>query len=214
MLTLQRGGTPVSNLTENAAPYTVFGDSGGNYSGQQLTTGSYTLTATPYYGANGTGTSGTPLTITFEVGPYQGETIEAEDATVVGSYFVQGTNSGRTYMRSTTTASNLNSPGNADISGNYLQFEFEIPTAGQYRLFATIKSNGGSADSFWVSSGGGTPDIKYWQGIPGSWGEDQVSHDSSGADTRLTLPAGTAIIRFHVREQNTWLDKVRIVPAS
>jgi hypothetical protein len=53
--------------TENAPPYALFGDTGGDFAAGNLPVGSYTLTATPYSGKNGSGTEGIALTITFEV---------------------------------------------------------------------------------------------------------------------------------------------------
>ncbi|WP_299759948.1 polysaccharide lyase [uncultured Pontibacter sp.] len=56
--------------TDNAAPHAMFGDNGkGNYYYGNLTMpeGNYTLTATPYSGAKGTGTAGTPVTVKFTV---------------------------------------------------------------------------------------------------------------------------------------------------
>ena len=51
--------------TENIAPYAIAGDSPpGNYNNWNVAPGLYTITATPYSGANGTGTAGTPKTIT------------------------------------------------------------------------------------------------------------------------------------------------------
>ena len=55
--------------TESAAPYALFGDSGGNFapwSGVPLV-GTHSLTATPFSGARGSGTVGTPLSIGFEI---------------------------------------------------------------------------------------------------------------------------------------------------
>lgn len=55
--------------TESAAPYALFGDSGGDYapwSGVPQA-GAHTLTATAYTAAGGSGTPGTPLTIGFTV---------------------------------------------------------------------------------------------------------------------------------------------------
>ncbi|WP_299990705.1 InlB B-repeat-containing protein, partial [uncultured Pontibacter sp.] len=64
-------GAQFRNYTDNAAPYALFGDDGrGNYyygNWNPPATGTYTLRATPYSGSNGTGTAGTPLTITFTV---------------------------------------------------------------------------------------------------------------------------------------------------
>ena len=60
---------PVSNTrTENVAPYALFGDAGGNYAGQALFAGSYSLSATAYSGAGLSGSIvGSPLTIGFTI---------------------------------------------------------------------------------------------------------------------------------------------------
>ncbi len=52
---------------ENARPYALFMDDGGNYKGRKLLPGVYTLTATPYAGWKMQGAMGKPLTISFEV---------------------------------------------------------------------------------------------------------------------------------------------------
>ncbi|WP_114782243.1 InlB B-repeat-containing protein [Botryobacter ruber] len=55
--------------TDNAAPFALHGDNGdGNYyygNWNPPATGTYTLRATPYSGSDGTGTPGTPLTVSF-----------------------------------------------------------------------------------------------------------------------------------------------------
>ncbi|RAJ90683.1 putative secreted protein (Por secretion system target), partial [Larkinella arboricola] len=53
--------------TETGAPYSLFGDSNGNYNAWTPAVGSYNLTATPYTGAGATGTTGTALTLSFSV---------------------------------------------------------------------------------------------------------------------------------------------------
>lgn len=59
---------PVSRAhTENGPPYALFSSIGTNYQGGSFSVGAYTLTATPYSGANGKGTKGTPLTVRFTV---------------------------------------------------------------------------------------------------------------------------------------------------
>ncbi|WP_052738920.1 InlB B-repeat-containing protein [Pontibacter korlensis] len=64
-------GTQSKTYTDNAAPYALHGDNGsGNYyygNWNPPATGTYTLKATPYSGAKGSGTAGTPLTVTFTV---------------------------------------------------------------------------------------------------------------------------------------------------
>ncbi|MEZ4211163.1 MAG: fibronectin type III domain-containing protein [Candidatus Paceibacterota bacterium] len=69
VFTLQRPNSTVYNLTENQAPYTLFGDSGDTtiVAWQNLILGGYTLTVTPYAGANGTGQVGVPRTVQFQI---------------------------------------------------------------------------------------------------------------------------------------------------
>jgi len=70
-------GDNSSSRTENEAPYTLYGHSNGDYSGNNFTTGNYNLTVTPYAEDNLTGEVGIPLTVSFEIvsaPPDDGET--------------------------------------------------------------------------------------------------------------------------------------------
>src|SRR5205814_7171230 len=60
-------GTQINNRTESSAPYSLFGDNTGNYNPWTPAVGSYTLKATPFSAASGSGTAGTALTINFSV---------------------------------------------------------------------------------------------------------------------------------------------------
>ena len=53
--------------TENDAPYSLFGNTGGKYTGQSFANGSYTVIATPFSKDNAGGTKGTALTIHFTI---------------------------------------------------------------------------------------------------------------------------------------------------
>ena len=53
--------------TENVAPYTLYGQTNGDYSGTNFTTGNYNLTVTPYAEDDLTGEIGTPLTVSFAI---------------------------------------------------------------------------------------------------------------------------------------------------
>lgn len=55
------------NQTESISPYALFGDMTGDFIGEGLPVGQYTLTATPYTEAGGNGTAGTPLSLSFEI---------------------------------------------------------------------------------------------------------------------------------------------------
>lgn len=60
---------PTSRIvTENVAPYALFGDINGDYNVGALANGSYTLTATAYSGSNRSGTTLIATTINFTVG--------------------------------------------------------------------------------------------------------------------------------------------------
>ena len=53
--------------TDGGAPFTIGGDSGGDYLPWTPTVGPHTLTATPYAGEAGTGEAGAPVTVHFNV---------------------------------------------------------------------------------------------------------------------------------------------------
>ncbi len=63
---LQLSGTQIKNMTENVAPYALFGDNAGNYAANNFAVGSYGLMATPFSTDNQGGTTGTPLMVNFE----------------------------------------------------------------------------------------------------------------------------------------------------
>src|SRR4051794_35018514 len=52
---------------DNTAPYAFAGNSGGDYYAWTPTVGTHTVKATPWSGANASGTSGTPIYVTFNV---------------------------------------------------------------------------------------------------------------------------------------------------
>ena len=66
-MALTSSGKSVKSVTENTAPYALYGDDNGNYKVWTPAAGSYTLTATPYTGSGGGGTAGAALKINFTV---------------------------------------------------------------------------------------------------------------------------------------------------
>lgn len=64
---LALSGQVESTRVENVAPYALFGDVAGDYLPGNLPVGDYTMTATPYSGANLSGTVGTVLSIQFSI---------------------------------------------------------------------------------------------------------------------------------------------------
>jgi hypothetical protein len=65
---LNLNGQQSLNNTDNALPFTMFGDKDSSYTPwTSIAAGSYTIKATPYTGSAGTGSAGIPLAITFTV---------------------------------------------------------------------------------------------------------------------------------------------------
>ncbi|MCS4435325.1 choice-of-anchor tandem repeat GloVer-containing protein [Aquiflexum gelatinilyticum] len=64
---LKLSGPVNRTTTENDAPYALFGDKNGNYSGKTLSPGTYTLTARAYSESKRRGTAGPEKTITFSI---------------------------------------------------------------------------------------------------------------------------------------------------
>jgi glucose/arabinose dehydrogenase len=62
-------GAQTRSQTETLAPYALFSDVSGNYNpwNPAIVVGNYTLLATPYSGSGGSGTVGTPLSLSFSV---------------------------------------------------------------------------------------------------------------------------------------------------
>ncbi|WP_051718763.1 hypothetical protein [Hymenobacter sp. IS2118] len=66
-VTFALSGSQVHAGTENVVPYALFSDVGGDYFAWTPPIGNYTLTATPFAAGGGTGTAGTPFTLSFSV---------------------------------------------------------------------------------------------------------------------------------------------------
>ena len=60
-------GPQTKTVTDNGAPYSLFGDSNGQFTPWVPAAGTYTLRGTPFSDANGGGTAGSSLTTTFTV---------------------------------------------------------------------------------------------------------------------------------------------------
>ena len=64
---LELSGEHATSITENVPPYTLFGHTNGDYSGNNFPLGNYNLTVTPYSEDDLTGDIGIPLTVSFEM---------------------------------------------------------------------------------------------------------------------------------------------------
>jgi acid phosphatase type 7 len=89
-----------NHRTESSAPFTLFGDTAGNYAAWAAPLGSHTVTATPFSATGASGTAGAPLVVTFSV--VQGATLVASPTTVT----VSAAQGGGTASRTVTVGTN------------------------------------------------------------------------------------------------------------
>lgn len=142
--------------TENAAPYSLAGDASGNYNPWTgASSGSYTLTATPYSGSGAGGTAGEPTTIHFTIEADTGGEECMASGTILREYWdnVSGNHVSAIPVTSTpTSTSNLNifeGPTNVDTNyGARIRGYICPPATGDYTFW--IASNDHS--ELWLSS--------------------------------------------------------------
>ncbi|WP_229310725.1 malectin domain-containing carbohydrate-binding protein, partial [Larkinella arboricola] len=142
-------GKQSKTQTETGAPYSLFGDTNGNYNPWIPAVGSYNLTTTPYSGASATGTAGTPLTITFTVvdqAPPANQapvlaTIGAKSATVGKplSFTAQATDADIPVQALTYSVSGHEA---ATINPNTGAFSWTPTTTGIFSLTVKVTDNG------------------------------------------------------------------------
>ncbi|MGV3504496.1 MAG: InlB B-repeat-containing protein [Adhaeribacter sp.] len=154
-------GTVNKTQLESGAPYTLYGDNGGNYNGWQMPVGNYTLTATPYTGSGGGGTAGTPLTRSFSV-------VDNGQALLLtrGPYLQMGNQTGITLRWRTNTASDSRvalgtAPGSYPlvVSEPALTTEHEVHVHGlsaatryYYQVGSTTQVLQGGTDNFFSTA--------------------------------------------------------------
>jgi hypothetical protein len=137
-------GAVNASRTENEAPYALFGDKNGNYSGRMLPTGNYTMYSIPFTQSSRRGTAGDPLTVNFSivgsVVPVTGITVSPSTATVEVGNNVQltatvspsnATNKAVTWSSSNGSVASVNSDGL--VTGN---------AVGQAVITATTEDGG------------------------------------------------------------------------
>ncbi|RAJ91046.1 putative secreted protein (Por secretion system target) [Larkinella arboricola] len=145
-------GSMTYSKTETTAPYSLFGDDNGNYDPWNLKVGSYSLTATPYLGAGGTGLMGTPMTLNFilvnqanqspvaRAGADQTITMPTNSVVLNGSTSSDPEGGALTYQwtqRSGPNTANLSSPTSVSLMASNL-------AAGTYVFRLTVRDTPGA----------------------------------------------------------------------
>ena len=133
---------------------------------------------------------------------------EAEDAVLTGTIVTttDATASGSTFIGAPAGLPNIYTTDTA----NAAEWCFEVTTAGDYRIDASVIAPASNADSWWVEVDGGP--ITAWHLAPATtWTTD--SHATLGVSdpTLHTLTAGQHTVRFYQRESGTQLDTIELV---
>ena len=125
-MSLQLTGAKTHDQTENIAPYSLYGDSGGNLSGESLPVGEYTLTATAYSEARLGGNVLGTLKVSFSVT----ETATQQTNTpATGAPIISGTaQEGETLTVDTSGIDDADGMSGAVFSYQWLANEVNIDT--------------------------------------------------------------------------------------
>ncbi|MGV3556945.1 PKD domain-containing protein [Larkinella arboricola] len=145
-------GSMTYSKTETSAPYSLFGDDNGNYDPWNLKIGSYSLRATPYLGAGGSGLMGTPMTLNFTLvsqanqlpvaraGADQTITLPTNSVVLNGSTSSDPEGGALSYLwtqRSGPNTANLSSPTSVSLTASNL-------AAGTYVFRLTVRDGAGA----------------------------------------------------------------------
>lgn len=99
------------------------------------------------------------------------------------------------------------------VDSNYVEFQFDVTTAGNYQLRARIKAIDGTHDSMYVSVDGAAADQYTWDTARSTGYVDDYMFNRGGPDPLvLTLGAGSHTVRFGYRE-NLFIDLVALETA-
>ena len=128
---------------------------------------------------------------------------EAESGTLVGNMEVL-TDLGRTVVGTPELSGNATSFSNAERRG-YVELCVSVPEAGTYNVRSVVRGPRTSSNSFWVTINDHTD------------GERRLSYSAGSAYINVfvntvTVEAGEQSVRFWVREDGSFVDRVEFIP--
>ena len=195
-------GTDPVELDLTAGQHTI--SVHGREDGTRLDTISLELiTPTPDGGGGGGGGGGS-------CGPL---TQEAENATLSGNFVVRnsaGASGGSYIVAPEGTGSLWNGPDETHKA----EFCFTVSSPGRYNIEGLVRGTGPQSDSFYVKVDGGPPAGYTWFTYVTSSLRPLLVTDYPSNDTvSVNLSSGDHTVTIYVREDGTWLDVLRLVPA-
>ncbi|MEM7799345.1 MAG: RHS repeat-associated core domain-containing protein, partial [Chloroflexota bacterium] len=143
---------------------------------------------------------------------------EGEDGERFGTKFVAGNSNQASGNQFVYVPNGSGGQSSADGSTDYVEFCMTAPVTGNYKLEAKIGFEGNNEsldDSFFVTVND-EPLTGYLWDIAGlsntSFNWDEVSQRGGPNPVTFYLEVGNHTVRFHLREDGTKLDQVRLVP--
>ena len=113
------------------------------------------------------------------------------------------------YVTSSDNGIFISDPLSVANSQNSIEFEFDLPTSGQFSFDTRIQGLNDNSNSFWVQIDNGTLwlfDTTISTGII-----NQMLSDRNSGVISQTLSAGTHRLRFYLREDGSVLDSVTVL---
>jgi len=110
-------------------------------------------------------------------------------------------------------------PNGADIrfdgpdEAHKIEYTFDVPEAGIYRIKGWVHAANGADDSFWVRVNGRPAEGYLWDVFQNtSYQADNVNDRDSSDPVEVWLEAGENTVNVYLRENGTRLDKIELEP--
>ncbi|MFK7802114.1 MAG: ExeM/NucH family extracellular endonuclease [Anaerolineae bacterium] len=143
---------------------------------------------------------------------------EAEDGILAGRFVVgnRPDASGNQYIYVPDQDGN-NYSGGLDVNPDFATYCFDVPAAGDYKIEGFVSFDGTRhlSDSFFVQVDDQPANGYLWDTLKSnSFAADYVSDRGKANPVIVNLTAGQHIVKIHLREDGTLLDKLTLVPLN
>jgi hypothetical protein len=135
---------------------------------------------------------------------------EAEDGRLFGSFETMSDSraSGGQYVHVPNGTGKRNE---GPDEAHKVEYTFNVPETGIYRIKGWVYAANGSDDSFWVKVNGNPSQGYLWDVSVNTNYQMDYASDRDGADpVEVMLEAGTNVVTIYLREDGTRLDKIEL----